>query len=184
MTPAYEGPDVGSREYVIAKLAEKNITQPHQFWRAEYNGVSIEYACPGPDHSPDIQNYLKLVAVEDALEVAFKRDSTEPEIAALEREHAKLLSPVLLQLRRSHDGGTKGAGIRRSPLTKAVGEALRSLGNPSRERILQWLKDGGSAYCDYENGEFIFSDGGAEKRRTLKSINQAIRRELRKIDRD
>jgi hypothetical protein len=180
MTSGYECPAVGSRKYVIAKLAEKNITQPHQLWRAKYNGSGIEYACPGPNHSPDIQNYLKLVAVEDILNAAYKGDSTEREIAALEREHAKLLAPVLLQLRRSHHAGTKGAGIHKSPMTKAVSEAVKSLSNPSRKHILQWLKDGGSAYCDYENGDYIFSDGREEKRHTLKSINQAIRRELKK----
>ncbi len=51
---------VGSREYVLTKLAEKGIAKNQQFWKAHYNGSGVEYACPGPDHPPDVRNYLKL----------------------------------------------------------------------------------------------------------------------------
>lgn len=169
---------VGNREYVLAKLAQKKITKPYQFWRAEYNGSGIEYACSGPDYSPDTENYLKLLAVEDELEAAYMRDNDPPEVAALEREHAKLLAPILLQLRRSQHAGQKGAGSLKSLLAKAVYEAVHSHGHTNAEQILKWLKNDGSALCDYENDEFTFSDGVKSKVYSIKDINQAIRREF------
>ena len=183
MTPTHNPTSVGSRDYVLKRLAAKNISEPHQFWRANYNGSGIEYACPGPGHSPDIRNYLKLIAVKNALEVAYSGTAEAEEVTAFEKEHATLLAPILLQARRSEHAGASSSGSLKSPLSKAANEAVQH-GCISVEQALTWFKEGGSELCDYENGEYIFSDDFSDeeqvKRPTLKSIKQAINRALEK----
>jgi hypothetical protein len=183
MTRTHKPTSVGRRDYVLKRLADKNISEPHQFWRANFNGSGVEYACPGSDHSPDIRNYLKLIAVEDALDGAYSGAAEADEVAALEKEHATLLAPILLQARRSEHAGALGGGSRKSPMTKAANEAVQH-GCISVEHALTWLKEGGSALCDFEDGDYIFSGDFADekqvKRPTLKSIKQAINRELEK----
>jgi hypothetical protein len=172
-------PAVGSREYVLTKLAEKGVTDDHQFWRANFNGSGVEYACPGPNHAPDVRNYLKLVAVEDALESAYEGGADSVELAALEKEHATLLAPILLQARRSEHAGTLGRDRLKSLLAKAADQAVQE-GCLNVEQALAWLKKDGGDYCYFEDGQYIFSYGGEEKRPALKSIKQAIRRALQK----
>lgn len=95
----------GSRDYVLKRLEKRNIKRD-QFWRAKFNGSGIEYMCPGPDHSPDIRNCLKLLAVEEALEEAYSGVADTGEIAAFEKEHVRLLAPILLHSQRSQHGGS------------------------------------------------------------------------------
>ncbi|MCH7988523.1 MAG: hypothetical protein IID46_05140 [Planctomycetes bacterium] len=63
-------------------------------------------------------------------------------------------------------------------MTKAAYEAVHSDGYTNAEQILEWLKNDGSALCNYENDEFTFSDGVKSKVYSVKGINQAIRREF------